>query len=272
MRRVTTPHGAWRALFGLALAFVLVLVTYAPSFALTIGTFTWSGVPIVGEREDFFPSGEAIFKVDDDTLTITLTNNTAQQMLAIGEVLTGLTWDITGGISLTPLSAVIGDDSGLVNPATNDTDDLSSEWAFRSDISAGSLGASGIGAMGDILLGADTFGVGDRFDSRTNLFGPPSGSLDGIDAGIVGPNVDFSSEGFTSQGPVVQGPGNPGGGQMMFTFTISGGDLGPGGITNVAPLFGSSGAPLVPEPATIILLGSGLVGLGLYGRKKFRRS
>jgi len=34
---------------------------------------------------------------------------------------------------------------------------------------------------------------------------------------------------------------------------------------------GGNGASAVPEPATLILLGSGLVGLAGYGRKKFKK-
>ncbi len=112
--------------------------------------------------------------------------------------------------------------------------------------------------MGDINFGADTFGPGDRFDITTNLFGPSiSGSLNGIDGAIVGPSVDLTSDGFTTHGPLVQGIG-PLPGQMVFTWTFTG-DLIQPDITNVHPSFGTDGAPVVPEPSTILLLGSGLL-------------
>ncbi len=218
--------------------------------------------PIVGERPEFTPEGSADFSISGSTLTVTLTNTSSQEMLAIGEVLSGLFWDITDpGVILTPDLALIAPGSRLVGVGATGDMDLSSEWGYKSNVEAGSTGAGplgnhGIGSVGDINFGADTFGPRDRFDTSTNLFLPSSGSLNGVEGGMVGPNVNFGSDGFTSQGPVVQGwdGTDTGPGQMIFTFDITGGTLSDDEITNVQPLFGTDGAPMViPEPATVII-------------------
>ena len=125
MKKFTFAQHTRRLLLGL----VLVLVSYASASAAPYD-LSWSGLPIVGENPGFLPSGSAVFDVMGTTLTITLTNNnTSPPIQAIGEVLSGLTWDITdSSVSLTGVSALIASGSSLVGVgATTDTD-LSSEW------------------------------------------------------------------------------------------------------------------------------------------------
>ena len=252
----------------LTLSAVFALAVHLPSFANI--TFMWSDLPIVGgEDSNFHPSGSALFNIEGAILKIILTNDTAQTIVSQYQVLTGLTWGITDAdVILTPVSAVVHLNSGLVYPSGSWGDDLSGEWAFKSNISAGSLGPLGISAVGSIDEPLDSFGPGDRFntDPILNIFSPPpKGSLNGIDGGIVGPSV-IPTGGFLNSGPVVQGDSNTAG-QMIFSFNISG-TLADDEFTNVQPLFGSAGKPLVPEPASLLLLGSGLLGLAGVGFRK----
>ena len=251
-------------LAGLTAAFVMQTTVLGSMY-----TLGWSrSAPIVGDDQPgFIASVSAEFVIDGSTLRITLTNDSSMMIKTIAQVLTGLTWDITDPeVVLSPMSAIIPDGSRLVNPPDASTDlshtNGSPEWAFRSDLSAGSgssgpLGSFGIGTMGDVNFGADTFGPKDRFDTDGNLFGPEG--LNGVEVGLVGPDVDFSNGGFTKQGPVVQGwSDNPGEepGQTVFTFTIghlSDGTLTADEIENIQALFGTSGAPHAPEPLSLVV-------------------
>ncbi len=245
-----------RFLVGLGLTLVGIA---APAWA---STFTFDSLPIVGEDPSFLPDVTVEFEIiePESVLQITLTNNSSAEF-AIGQALSGVYWDITTASVLTVDTALIGAGSALVGFAATGDTDLSSEWAFKDDVSAGTLGTFGISSVGDVLFGTDTFGSADRFDPDGNLFPPPSGSLNGIEGSIVGPNItDFSVDGFDSQGPVVQN-------QMVFRLLISGQALTMDDIENVAVLFGTDGAPLIPEPTSAVLFLVGALAVGKATRR-----
>jgi len=225
-------------------------------------TFTWSGLLITGESgveyPNFTPEGEATYSISGNTLTIELTyTGGSETIMGINQTLSGLTWDLEGYTgTLTADSAVMGAGSTLIGVDagswTGGTD-LSGQWAYSDSISESGLGSYGVGAVGG---DPELFGHHDIIDSNETMVNPAPG---GIDFALVGPDVDLNHDGFRNQGPIVQN-------SMIFTFTFTG-TLTEDMITNVMPLFGSAGAPLTPEPATIVIFGAGLVGARFAARR-----
>jgi len=252
-------------------------IVFAALIALAVpahadGIFTWSGLPIAPEPPDgvdpsFLPSGTATFEISGSTLTLTLVNTTTDTLKSNWHALSGFVWDITdAGVGLTMDQALIASGSQLVDNDGNewgtDITDLSSEWAYKSDISAGSsvagtIGPHGVGSIGDINFGADTFGVNDRFDTTTNLFGPAS--LNGLSGAIIG-STDYFDPNGGFKDPVVSN-------SMVFSWTISG-TLTLDEIVNGQPLFGTNGVTLVPEPGTLGLFGLALGGFWFWRRRR----
>jgi hypothetical protein len=264
--------GLFKNIFVLILSITFILIGSAPLYAIG---FSWSGSPISGEagqeNPNFFPAGTASFDILSSTdlrLTLTYTGS-SEPLSGIAQVLTGLTWDMDGFLgTLTATSALIAPGSSLIlDPGSFSGTDLSGQWAFKDDISASSalgepLGIYGVGAIGDINFGEDTFGSlasGEIIDPSKNQVTPVP---NGVDFGLVPFGTLPSNGGFQNQGPLVQNA-------MYFDFIFDG-TLTEDMFANVVPLFGSEGATPVPEPATMLLIGTGLAGL-IGMRRKLKK-
>ncbi len=234
-------------------------------------TVSWSGHPIMG-RGEYSPEGNAVFTVNEDTLTLRLTYTGGNLRLnRLGQTMTGVTFDLEGfNGSLTATSAMIADGSRLVGAGSGDYDtrNLSGHWAFKDDIHSELLGQYGVGSMGDINFGEDSFGRWDVIDSSYSMSRP---ALGGVDYSIVGPHAYMRSGGFRNQSPFVQN-------SMVFTFNYEG-DLSEDMIRHVLPLFGSVGATttgattlVTPEPASLLVFGASLLGIALLASRRRRAS
>jgi hypothetical protein len=219
-------------------------------------TFSWSG-QIQGEDPNFTATGTATFYYDGaGTLTLTMTNTTSDLTTSPGEVLTGLTWDDPQGFTYDPISAVLGSTSMLVGMDAGSypgLTDLSGEWGFIDDLNDPMLGSFAVGSMGDVNF-HEGFGPNDRFDTTSNPFPPPSGSLNGISGGIVNDNFCDTCATFMNgndKGPLVQDT-------MVLSWNVDP-DFDVEQITNVVPLFGTDGAPLIPEPTSVLLFAVGML-------------
>ena len=229
-------------------------------------TFGWSGAPIQdGDDYDFKPSGTAVFSIDGNVLTLVITNTTPQTIYANWQVLTGFAWNITDpAIILVPLDAKISQDSKLLDSIGNEIpniEDLSSEWAFRDDINAGYPfdQSYAISAVGSLNYDGDHFSAADRFDTSSNLWDPPGGSLNGPDGGLVGAMEYFDPNGGF-HGPVVSH-------SLTIRWIITNGGLTENEINYGDPFFGSDGVGL-PEPNLLALLGIAAAAAAIRRRRR----
>jgi hypothetical protein len=201
-------------------------------------------------------SASVQFTVDaSSNLIVTLTNTSTFDVLNPTGVLTAVFFDLAENPSLTRTSAVIGSGSVVVDGLTDAGGVVGGEWGYNSGLSGAPRGAQ----QGISAAGLGLFGPGDRFPG-SNLAPPKNGSLAGVEYGLTSAG-DIESTGNLDGTPLIKN---------SVVFTLSGLPSGilESDISNVSFQYGST---LVPEPGTLFILGSGLVGVAAFGRRLRKR-
>jgi hypothetical protein len=212
-------------------------------------------------------TGSAAFTISGTTLTLTLKNTSpAAGLEAPTNTLTGLSFLLNGlAPALTPVSAIspnaiVNSADCNANPCTGTNVNVGGEWGYQT----GFGGKEAVGSAGYITTGL----TGDLGNfNGVNLQSPVS--LDGIEFGIISATHGPFNGGLSNQALIDD--------TVVLTLTI------PSGITesqigSVSFLYGTApdatipgtpGTP-VPEPATMALLGSALLGFGVVQRRQRR--
>ncbi len=222
-------------------------------------------------------SASVTFELSDSGLLVSLANTSGSDALNPSDVLTAVFFSIAGNPVLTPSSATLASGStvlfapsssvsGSLSPAGPD---VGGEWAYATGLAGAPGGATrGIGSAGFGTSGVteDFFAAWNRFRTDSNLQGPDG--LNGLEYGITsaGDNPATGNAAVTGRNALIQN-------SVVLAF----GAVPPGfvlnDISNVSFQYGTDlsehpNLQPVPEPGTLVLVGSGLVAVGLWGRRK----
>lgn len=267
---------------GLFVAGVMGLVVACPAHGTSVLTYLWdtkvvdNGVATFSFTEGSPRAARATFERSGSDLRIGLTNTSESDVMVPKENLTALFFDLAGGASLSPVSAILGEGSVVYQGSTIITDingdgfvdaddrDVGGEWAYKMNVPT--LPATH--AISSVGLD-DLFGPKDRFDTSSNLAGPEN--PDGMQYGILSTGDDPA----TGNGGILGNPMS----RDSVVFTLSGLDTGfdLGEISNVWFHYGTSYTspipppPSMPEPATMMALILATGALTGYARRRVKK-
>ena len=210
-------------------------------------------------------SASVTFEQSGSNLLVTLTNNSTADVLAPTDVLTAVFFTLPDDPMLTTISAVVPTGSDVLFGGTDSGGVVGGEWAYKNNLVGAPFGADG----GISSAGLGLFGPGDLFPPMVNLQGPlsPGGLQYGITS--AGDNPDTGNSAVTGGFALIKN---------SVVFTLSGltpGYLNDETVTNVSFQYGTSLRDpnvSVPEPGTLVLLGSGLAGIAALGWRSRSRT
>ncbi len=238
-------------------------------FLLTLTLVVWvagtaKATPITFTGSSGNLAASVTFDVVLGNLVVILTNISTTDILVPSDVLTAVFFTISGNPSLSPISAKLNTGSSVFYDLQGQPVGgvVGGEWAYKNGLS----GAPGSANSGISSSGLGLFGPGDRFPGP-DLEAPPS--PDGVQYGLLsaGDNTTTGNGGITGSGGLIKN-------SVVFTFSPAGFDLSNLSIADVSFQYGTGlDEPnvRVPEPTTLLLLGAGLIGLAVVGRRLFKR-